>query len=149
MNSVGIGIPRRRARQDHLGQVLQVDLVDNAGHGRDDAEVVEGLLAPLEELIALAVALEFDLGVAPQGIGRGEEIHLDRVVDDQVDGHERVDLARIAAQAGDGGAHGGQVHDGGDAGEVLHDDAGRKERNARADRRVGFQAGDVPDIVLP
>jgi hypothetical protein len=37
--------------------------VHDAGGRRHDAEVVERLLAPLEELVALAVALELDLGV--------------------------------------------------------------------------------------
>ena len=110
--------------------------MDDAGHRRDDAEVAEGLLAPLEELVAFAVALEFHLGVALEGIGSGEEIHLDRVVDDQVDRHERVDLLRVAAQAGDRRAHGSQVHHRRDAGEILHDHPRRQEGNARATGRA-------------
>ena len=49
---------------DHLGQVFQVDLVDDAGGRRHDPEIVEGLLPPVQELVALAVALELQLGVA-------------------------------------------------------------------------------------
>jgi hypothetical protein len=44
--------------------------VADAGAGRHDAEVVEGALAPAQELVALAVALEFELDVcleAPWG----------------------------------------------------------------------------------
>src|SRR5690606_5360546 len=37
------------AGEDAAGEVLEVDLVDDAGGGRDGAEVVEALLAPLEE----------------------------------------------------------------------------------------------------
>ena len=46
-----------------LGEVLEVDLVDDAGRRRHDAEVVEGALAPLQELVALVVALELALAV--------------------------------------------------------------------------------------
>ena len=39
----------------------------DAGGRRHDAEVVERLLAPLQELVALAVALELALGVVEEG----------------------------------------------------------------------------------
>jgi hypothetical protein len=47
------------------------------------------------------------------------------VVDDELHRHERLDLRRIAAELGHRVAHGGQVGDGGDAGEVLHEHAAR------------------------
>ena len=46
------------------------------------------------------------------------------MVDDQLGGLEGVDLFGIAAEGLHGVAHGGEVDDGGDAGEVLHQDAG-------------------------
>ena len=49
---------------DHIGQILQVDLVDDAGHRRDNTEVTECPLSPFQEFIALAVALELHLGIA-------------------------------------------------------------------------------------
>ena len=69
--------------------MLEVDLVADAGCGRNDAEVVEGVLAPLEERVALAVALEVALGVYGKGAGVAEGIDLDRVVDHQVDVDQR------------------------------------------------------------
>jgi len=94
-------------------------------------EITECFLPPLEEFIAFTVALKFDLGVALEGIRAGEEIHLDRVIDDQINGYERVDLLRVPSQSGHGCPHGCQVNDGGDAGEVLHDHPRRQERNSR------------------
>ena len=52
--------------QRRLGQVLQIDLVNDADVRRDDAEVVERLLAPTQELVAFAVAFEFDLDILRQ-----------------------------------------------------------------------------------
>ena len=57
----------------------------DAGARRHDAEVVEGALAPAQELVALAVALELELDVLLEGIGVAEVVDHDRVVDHQVD----------------------------------------------------------------
>ncbi|GIX48792.1 MAG: hypothetical protein KatS3mg131_3003 [Candidatus Tectimicrobiota bacterium] len=50
--------PRRLLRATTPGQVLQVHLVHDARGRGHHPEVGEGLLAPLQELVALAVALE-------------------------------------------------------------------------------------------
>ncbi len=47
------------------------------------------------------------------------------MVDNQIDGGKRVDLGRIAAQDVHGVTHGRQIDHGGNAGEVLHQHAGR------------------------
>ena len=95
----------------------------DAGVGRHDAEVVERRLAPAQERVALAVALELELGVALESEPLGEHVDLDRVVDHQLDRHERVDPGRVAAQLVHRVAHGGQVDDRRHAGEVLHQHA--------------------------
>ena len=55
---------------DHLGQVLQVHLMDDPGGGRDHPEVGEGGLAPLEELVTLLVALELLAELIVRASGR-------------------------------------------------------------------------------
>src|SRR5512140_972580 len=116
----------------HLGKVFQVDLVDDTGGRWNDAKVAEGFLTPLKEFVALPVALELDLRVALERFGSGKEIHLDGVVNDQVDGDERVDLFRVTTQASDRVAHGCQVDHSRDTGEILHDHTRRQEWDARA-----------------
>ena len=54
--------------EDDAREVLEVDLVDDAGVGRHDAEVVERVLAPAQERVALAVARELELGVQLGGV---------------------------------------------------------------------------------
>ena len=122
---VGLQLAVDLAGEDGAGQVLDVDLVHDAGAGRDDLEVVEGALAPAQELVALAVALVLDLDVALEGLGRAEDVGDDGVVDDHLGRRQRVDLGRVAAEVGHRLAHGGEVDDAGHAGEVLHDHAGR------------------------
>src|SRR5581483_3732052 len=135
-------------RQEHVHRLAEHHGFSlDAAHGRDDAEVAECFLSPLQKFIALAVALELDFRVALQSVGCGEEIHLNGVVNDEVNRYERIDLLRVAAEASDRGAHGGQIHDCGDAGEVLHNDARRKKWNAGA-RALRLPRGDVLHMAL-
>jgi predicted ABC-class ATPase len=93
--------------------------VADAGARRHGIEIVERLGAPLQEVVTLHVAVIFDLDVLFERLGRAEFVHHHRVVDDEVDGNQRVDLAGVAAQLGDGVAHRGKVDHAGHAGEVL------------------------------
>ena len=69
------------------------------------------------------------------------------MVNDQIHRHHRVDLFRVAAQAGHRRAHGSQIDYRGHTGKVLHDHTGGQEGDARAFalRRPG---SDVLDIIL-
>ena len=118
----------------------------DAGRRRHDAEVVEGLLAPLQERVALAVALELPLGVDGEGALVAEGVDLDRVVDHQVDVDQRVDRRRVAADLLHRVAHRRQVDDRGHAGEVLHQHPGRLEGDLDAGLGGGVPAGDRLDV---
>ena len=120
-----LGGPVRLLGPHGLREILEVDLVADAGARRHDAEIVERAGAPAQELVALLVALVLDLDVLPEGVGRTEEIHLHGMVDYEVDRHQRVDPGRVAAQVPHGIAHGGEIDDRGHAREVLHQHARR------------------------
>ena len=49
------------------------------------------------------------------------------MIDDELDGHERIDLVGVATEGNDGVAHGRQVHDRRHAGQVLHEHPFRGE----------------------
>ena len=119
-----------------LRQVLEVDLVTMPVSGGTTRKFWKRLLPPAQELVALAVALELELDVVGERIGRAEAVDLHRVVDDQIDGHQRIDAARIAAEAAHRVAHRRQIDDRRDAGEVLQQHARRHERHF-ADRWSG------------
>ncbi len=130
-----------------LGQVFQVHLVADTGSRRHGAEVVEGRLAPAQELVAFAVALVFQLDVLPERILGAEIVDHDRVVDDEVDRNQRIDLLRVAAELHGGIAHGGKIDHGRDAGEVLHQHTGRTVGDLMG-RLAGRQPrGDGADVV--
>ena len=141
---------------DDPSEELEVHLMDDSRSGRHDLEVPEALLAPAEEGVALAVALELELDVADERAARAEDVDLHRVVDHELDGNQRVDLLRAAAQVRHRVAHRGEVDDGRDAGEVLEQDARRRERDlavrlvCRDPARHGFDVRSVagPEHVL-
>ena len=58
------------AGEDDAREVLEVHLVADARVGRDDAEVAERVLAPAEERVALAVAVELELRVLSERLRR-------------------------------------------------------------------------------
>src|SRR5690606_19150828 len=136
------------ALQHDAGQVLQVDLVHDAGGRRNDAEIVECLLPPLQELVPFAVALEFEFGIVEKRQHAAKLIDLHGVVDNQVDRYERVDLLRVTAHARHGIAQRGQVDDAGHAGEVLQNDACGLERNLDFAGAVSAPACDGFDRLL-
>ena len=113
---VGVGADQRVAvgaavlgGEDHPRQVLEVDLVADAHARRHDPEAVEGLLGPAQELVALDVAVVLDVDVLVVGAGPVGRLGDDGVVDDHLDGHQWVDLGRVAPQLAQRVAHGGQV----------------------------------------
>src|SRR3990172_5892827 len=74
---------RIRAGHHHRGEVLEVDLVDDARPGWHDAQVGEGGLRPAQELVALAVALVLAGHVEGEGVAGPIAVDLDGVVDDE------------------------------------------------------------------
>ena len=109
--------------ENDFGEVFEIYLMADAGVRRDDLEIVECFLAPAEESVALDVAKEFDLGIECERTGGAELVDLNRVVNDEIGGQKRIDFFWIAAEIAHGFAHGCEVHDCGDAGEILQEDA--------------------------
>ena len=130
------------------GEMLEIDLVDDADAGRNDVEGVEGLLTPFQEFVAFLVADEFDGEVAVEGFLRTGEIDLDRVVDDEIDGNERFDDGGIGSGGLGGVAHRGEIDNEGDAGEILKDDAGDGEGDFIIAGGFGIPVGEVFDVGL-
>ncbi len=145
-----VGICRRLAvnlrGEDNAGEVLEVDLVTDAHAGGHGAEVAEGGLAPLEEGVALAVALELEEGVRVVGARGAKLVDLDRMVDDELGRYEGIHALGIAAEGFDGVAHRAQVDDGGNAGEVLHEHACGHVSDLAAWLGLGVPVGEELDV---
>ena len=130
-------------RVDAAREVLEVDLVDDADAGRHDLERVERLHAPLQELVALAVALELELHVEVERVGAPVVVDLHRVVDDEIDRHQRLDDLRILAHVARDGAHRREVDEQRHAGEVLQHDARDDERDLVGARGLRLPVGEL------
>ena len=152
----GVRIGHPVALHHDVGQVFDVDLVHDAGARRHHLEVLEGALPPTQKLVALAVALVFDLDVALERVGAAEQVRDHRVIDHQVGRRQRIDLLGVAAQITDRLTHGGQVDDARHTGEVLHDHAGGRvlDLDAGLGRRVPVRnrldvvLGDVAAVLV-
>ena len=97
--------------------------------GRHRAKIGERLLAPLQERVPFAIALELEIGVLRKRVVRAEVVDLHRVIDDQLDGLQRIDLLRIAAHRGHRIAHRGEIDDARNAGKILEQHARRTKRD--------------------
>ena len=134
--------------------------MNDSGGRRDDPEVVEGRLSPLEELVAFHVPCELHLGVDLECIGRVERVHLDRVIDDEIGRDLRVDLGSggfVSGHSNNRRPHRSEIDHGRNAGEVLENDASGLVGDLRLShlRRdvtshcVNVRVGDDPSIVIP
>ena len=68
------------------------------------------------------------------------------MVDHEVNRDQWIDFQRIAAKFLHRGAHTRQVHDGGNAREILQDDSGQLERNLDLERLRGVVPSEIFDI---
>ena len=134
--------------QHSLGEVFEIHLMDDADAGRDDLEGLERLLAPFEKLVAFAVTLELHFEVQLHRVGRAEEIHLNGMVDHEIDGHERLDDLGIPFQAGDDRPHRREIDQKRHTREILQDDAGNDERDFLLRGRFGVPVGQRPHVAL-
>ncbi len=121
--------------EDDAREVLEVHLVHDAGLGRHDAEVGERVLPPAQERVALAVARVLELRVQVKRVSRAEMVHLDGVIDHEFHRLERIDAVRVAAEAGHGVAHRGEIDDGRHAREILQQHTRWGEGDLLLDRR--------------
>ena len=129
-----VGIGPTLVGHDNAGQVLDVDLVHDPGTRRDDGEVPQRPLPPLEEAVSLGVAAVLDLDVAGERVRRAEYVGDHRVVDHQLRGDDGVDLGGVAAERHSGVAHRGQVHQRGHPVGVMQEHPGRVQVDGTGER---------------
>ncbi len=84
----------------------------------------------------------------PSSLGRAEEVDLHRVVDHQVDRHQRVDPLRIAAEPLHGASHGRQVDHAGTPVKSCSTTRAGLKGTSIAVCRTRLPAGQVAHVVL-
>src|SRR4029450_4966579 len=99
----------------------------DADSRRNELDSLESLLTPLKKLVTLAIALEFHVQIEFERARRTKEIDLHRVIDNQIDRHERLDDLRVASEPLDSAAHRREVDNQRNSGEVLQNNARNDE----------------------
>ena len=120
----------------------------DADTGRHDLKAVKGLHAPFEELITRLVALEFSLHIPLKGVADTGIIDLNRVIDHQIDRHQRLNQLGVFVQRGHRRTHGRQIDQQGYAGKILQDNPGHGERNFCRPGVVGSPAGEIAHVAF-
>ena len=140
----GIGEGHAIQHLDHRRHLLQIDLMHDAVAGRDHVDVVERELGPVDEVEAIFVAAIFDGAVLLKGL-RVEATALDgqRMIDDQLHRHDRIDLGRITALIGNRVTQPGEIDQRGLAKNVVTHDARRVPREVE----VAFDLDDLLQAV--
>src|SRR6266550_7290620 len=95
----------------------------DADSRRNELESLESLLTPLKKLVTLAIALELHVQIEFQRARRTEEIDLHRMIDNQIDRHERLDDLRVASEPLHSTAHRREVDNQRNSSEVLQNNA--------------------------
>src|SRR5690606_18227611 len=116
-----------RARPYDARDVLQINLVADAGAGRNDLETPESQLRPTQKAISLTVAGVFDREIAAKRLVRAKRLDDNRMINDQMRGNLTFDLVRIGAGLLQGFAHGRQILDDRQSSRIGHEHAGRTE----------------------
>ena len=129
--------------QHALGEVFEVHLMHDADAGRHDFEGIKGLLTPFQELVALLVALKLQREVLIQCGLRAREVHLNRVVNDEVHRHERLDHLWVPAEFLHLGTHRREIDEKRHAREVLQNDACDRERDLILAGSLRVPVGEV------
>ena len=130
------------------GKVFKIDLVHDAEPRRHDAEGVKCLHAPFHELVALLVAPEFELHVQVERTLCAEIVDHDRMINHEVDRHQRFDALGIQAPLRGDIAHCSQIREQRDAGEVLQDDACDNERDFLVALAFRLPSGQLTHVLL-
>ena len=122
--------------------------MDDAGVGRHHREVAKRRLPPAQERVTLFVARKFDRRVQRQRLRLAVFVDLDRVIDDQLGRHQRVDPLSVATQFLDRCAHGREIDHRRDTGEILQENARRHEGDLVARLGLRVPAAERADVGL-
>lgn len=109
------------AGENAAREVFEVDLVNDAGSRRNNAEIIKGFLAPAQELVALSITLILSFHIALECHSVAKNIDLNRMVDHQFCGNLRVDELRVTPHRLISLTHHGKINDAGNTGEILED----------------------------
>ena len=82
--------------EDDAREIFEIYLMADARIGRDDFEILEALLPPPEEGIALKIALHFEAGIEGERVRCAEFIDLNGMVDHEFSGEQGIDFRCVA-----------------------------------------------------
>ena len=122
--------------------------MDNAYTGRYYFEAFERLHSPFQKLVASPITLKLRLHVELKGFSGAGVVNLHRMVDHEIDRHQRFNHLHILAEPGNGRAHRRQIHEQRHPGEVLQHDSGDHEWNFFGTNGIRLPVREATNISL-
>src|SRR5258708_12713888 len=95
---MGGELASRVLHEYHAREIFEIDLVHDAGVGRNDGQVAKGGLSPSQEGVTCLGALEFEKSVHVEGLCAAEFVHLHGGIVPQFAGLESIDQLSIPSQ---------------------------------------------------
>ena len=114
---------------DHFCEIFQVDLMNDARSRWYDSEIAECALPPLQEFIALHIALKFLLVINCQRNSTAIRIDLHRMIDHQIARNKRIDALGISTHPFHRTTHRSKINHTRNTSEILQDHSSWHERN--------------------
>ncbi len=131
-----------------LGEIFEIDLMDDADARRHDFERVERLHAPFQKLVALAIALEFDFEIVCIASAVPAKSTCTEWSTTRSTGTSGSMIFGFLPSRCHRGAHGRQIHQQRHAGEILQHNARDDERNFLRARFVRLPIRQGADVAF-
>ena len=136
------------ARPYRLREVLEIDLMADAGARRHHGKIRERFLTPFQEFVAFLILLVFLHHVLGESLVVAEEVHDHAVVDHEIYRHQRIDFCRVATELLHRIAHRRQIDHRRNAGEILHQHPSRPECDFMFELALAQPLGNGDDVVF-
>jgi len=137
---VALGVAAKLQKQGHTVGYFKPVGSKSFEHSSDSQDVDEDA-AVMKEI------LELEVDVLVEGVVVAEKVDADRVIDDEVDRRQRIDLLRVAAEFFQRVAHRGQIDHRRNAGEVLQQHAAGTEGDFLIRLAVGEPSAESLDVI--
>ena len=122
------GGPIEPVSQRYRRDLLQMNLMDDAGARGKHCEPVKGLFGPFQEAITFGITLELALEVFFFGVRRPGQVDLQRMIDHQRHRHSGIDARRITTPPRDRRPQRRKVDQHRHTGGIRHHDTGNLQR---------------------
>ena len=129
-------------------KIFQIHLVHDTNTRWNDPECIKGLHTPFNKLITLVITLKLNLHIETEGLLITVMINLYRMINHQVNRHQRLDHIWILTHALCHTTHCRKIHQERDARKILQNDTSDHKGNLIGTHSIGLPIGELAHMRL-